>query len=112
MAAGVFRIGAAPGATLACIPTSRKRHTITETDEVERALRPLRERMRGRIDFGELVRLGAGVKLERLDSEEADAQRRRELRERFLTRTRTGEGVDFERLREAHERGCAQAADG
>jgi hypothetical protein len=87
------------------MPTTRKRHTITETDEIERALRPVREWTAGRVDLGELVRLGARVKLERLERQEAGARRRAELRDRFLERTRTGEGVDFELLSEVHARG-------
>lgn len=94
------------------MPTTRKRHTITETAEIERALRPLRQWTHGRVDLGELVRLGAGVKLEQLQREEANARERAALRERFLERTRTGDGVDFERLREVHERGWAQSIDG
>lgn len=94
------------------MPTTRKRHTITETEEIERALRPLRQWTQGRVDLGELVRLGAGVKLERLRREEAGARDRAERRERFLERTRTGDGVDFELLREVHDRGWAQPIDG
>ena len=36
---------------------------------------------------------------------DADELLRAELRERFLARTRSGRGVDFEALAEVHERG-------
>lgn len=64
------------GATLGPVPTTRPRHTITETPPVQAALDELRARMRAdeRIDFAELVRLGAEVKARRLSAENEDAQ--------------------------------------
>ncbi len=53
------------------MPTKRRRHAITETPPVERALQPLRERLAGeRLDLAELVILGAGEKLARIEDEE------------------------------------------
>lgn len=55
------------------MPTKRRRHAITETPPVERALEPLRDRLADeRIDWGELVILGAQAKLARLDAERAE----------------------------------------
>lgn len=57
------------------MPTSRPRHTITETPPVREALDGLRSRMAGeRIDFAELVVLGAGVKVRQLPDDAAAAR--------------------------------------
>lgn len=54
------------------MPTKHRRHAITETPRVRRALEPLRERLAGeRLDLGELVVLGAEAKLAQLDEERA-----------------------------------------
>jgi hypothetical protein len=45
------------------MPTTRPRHTITETEPVAAALEELRGATGDRIDFGELVVLGARAKL-------------------------------------------------
>jgi hypothetical protein len=57
------------------VPTTRPRHTITETPTVQAALDKLRARLREGegIDFGELVTLGAQAKLRRLSTEDAAA---------------------------------------
>lgn len=68
------------------MPTTRPRHTITETPPVHKALDELRAEMRGnsiglredRIDFAELVILGAQAKAERLRRESAAAREARE----------------------------------
>lgn len=86
------------------MPTTRKRHSITETDEVESALRSLRERG-VRIDFGELVIRGAASLREELEVHDAAAARRRELRRRFLERTREARGFDLDAALEAREQG-------
>ena len=86
------------------MPTTRRRHSITETDAVERALEPLRARG-VEVDFGELVTLGAAAKAEQLDAAVDDEQRRAELRARFLERTSTGAGIDVDALVEAREQG-------
>lgn len=56
------------------MPTTRSRHTITETPPVQEALDVLRSKLRKgeKIDFAELVTLGAEVKARRLSAEEAE----------------------------------------
>jgi hypothetical protein len=55
------------------VPTTRPRHTITETPPVQAALDELRAKLgeEERIDFAELVRLGAEVKARRVATEDA-----------------------------------------
>jgi hypothetical protein len=55
------------------MPTTRPRHTITETPPVQAALDQLRRKLGEgkRIDFVELVMLGAEVKARRLAAEDA-----------------------------------------
>jgi hypothetical protein len=77
-------IGAARCYT-ATVPTALPRHTITETPPVRKALDELRARLNGeRVDYAELVILGARAKARRLpdggDTEEA-RQARKELGE-------------------------------
>ncbi len=56
------------------MPTAHPRHTITETPLVRQALDTLRARLAGeRIDFAELVVLGAGVKVRQLPDHAAAA---------------------------------------
>lgn len=62
------------------MPTTRRRHAITETPPVQRALDALRQELGDeRLELSELVILGADAKLARLRSErdETDALRRR-----------------------------------
>jgi hypothetical protein len=64
------------------MPTTRPRHTITETPPVQAALDELRSRLDAteRIDFAELVTLGAQVKARRLADRSEEARRaRREM---------------------------------
>jgi hypothetical protein len=73
------------------VPTTRPRHTITETPPVQEALDELRAKLNGdRIDFAELMILGARAKARRLpeggDTEEA-RRARNELAEMILTRS-------------------------
>ena len=57
------------------MPTAHPRHTITETPPVREALDGLRARLAGqRIDFAELVVLGAGVKVRQLPDDAAAAR--------------------------------------
>jgi hypothetical protein len=73
------------------VPTTRPRHTITETPSVQAALEGLRAKLGegARIDFGELVTLGAQVKMRRLADRDEEARRaRREIID-WLT---TGDG--------------------
>lgn len=63
------------------MPTTRPRHTITETPPVQATLDELRARLGEgeRIDFAELVTLGAKIKMRLMASEDAatDTARRR-----------------------------------
>jgi hypothetical protein len=56
------------------VPTTRPRHTITETPPVQEALDELRAKLgKGeRIDFAELVELGARAKARRLSADEQE----------------------------------------
>jgi len=66
------------------VPTTRPRHTITETPSVQAALDKLRARLgeAERIDFAELVTLGAEAKARRLAADDdAAAEGRRKLAE-------------------------------
>jgi hypothetical protein len=59
------------------MPTTRPRHTITETPSVQAALDKLRARLEEaeRIDFAELVMLGAEAKERRLAEQDDEARR-------------------------------------
>jgi hypothetical protein len=70
------------------VPTTRPRHTITETPPVQAALDELRGKLGEgeRIDFAELVTLGAEVKARRVATEDAAAATaRRRLAEMIRT---------------------------
>jgi hypothetical protein len=61
------------------MPTTRPRHTITETPPVQEALDELRAKLGGRpIDFSELVILGARAKARWLPDDDEKARRARE----------------------------------
>jgi hypothetical protein len=59
------------------VPTTRPRHTITETPSVQAALDKLRARLgeAERIDFAELVKLGAEAKARSLSERDREARR-------------------------------------
>jgi hypothetical protein len=60
------------------VPTTRPRHTITETRPVQEALDELRAKLSGDpIDFAELVILGARAKARRLPDDGEKARRAR-----------------------------------
>ncbi len=62
------------------MPTTRPRHTITETPPVQEALDELRAKLSGDpIDFAELVIIGARVKARRLPDDEKARKAREEL---------------------------------
>jgi len=85
---------------------------VTETDEVGAALERVRQAAPDRcVNVSELVLLGAERKLELLRRASGDDQHRAELRERFLQRTRSGEGIDWDAALAVHERGWAHAPD-
>lgn len=70
------------------MPTTRPRHTITETPPVQEALDELRAKLNGeRIDLAELVILGAHAKARRLQDDNAAA---RAARKRLADMIRTG----------------------
>jgi hypothetical protein len=72
------------------VPTTRRRHTITETPPLQEALDELRAKLGEgeRIDFGELVALGARVKARRLHTDDAAARAaRKRLADRIRTRS-------------------------
>jgi hypothetical protein len=70
------------------VPTQHRRHAITETPPVKEALDELRGELGdGRIEFGELVILGARQKAAQLRAERDDtASRRRQLASRIRRR--------------------------
>jgi len=86
------------------VPTSHPRHTITETPPVREALDDLRARLAGqRIDFAELVVLGAGVKVRQLPN---DAGAAREAADRLAAMVRDRAiPVDVEAAEEVKRRG-------
>jgi hypothetical protein len=72
------------------MPTTLPRHTITETPPLREALDELRAKLGEgeRIDFGELVVLGAQVKVRRLQTDDAAARAaRKRLAEMIRTRS-------------------------
>jgi len=79
------------------VPTTRPRHTITETPPVQAALDQLRAKLGEgeRIDFAELVRLGAEVKARRTADPSGEASRAREEIAQWI-RTGNGPEVDVE----------------
>lgn len=76
------------GATLTRMPTKRRRHAITETPRVEAALDELRQESGADgVDLGELIVLGAGVKLGAIRSErDGGATKRQRLADRVRSR--------------------------
>jgi hypothetical protein len=77
------------------VPTNRRRHAITETPPVEAALDELRHELgTDRIELGELVILGAQLKLQNLRATRAhEADRRAKLADRVRAR-RVGADLD------------------
>lgn len=86
------------------VPTTRKRHSITETPPVQEALDRLRSRGID-VDLPDLVVRGADVRLRELDEMAWSEQEQAALRERFLDRSSSGEGIDVGVLIDVHERG-------
>ncbi len=91
----------------ASVPTKHRRHAITETPPVRAALDELREEIGGgRIEFGELVILGAHQKVAQLRAERDDAAaRRRRLADRIRRRD---VGVDVAAADEVRRSGWAR----
>jgi hypothetical protein len=72
------------------VPTTKPRHTITETDPVREALDELRSVQGGeRIEFPDLVIRGARDKVRELRAESGSARR---ARQEIAEGIRTGEG--------------------
>jgi hypothetical protein len=70
------------------VPTTRRRHAVTETEPVRIALDELRRELgTDRVELGELVVLGARAKLAALRSQrQGDAALRRSLADRVRAR--------------------------
>jgi uncharacterized membrane protein len=70
------------------VPTTRRRHAITETEPVQAARDELRHELgTDRVELGELVVLGAAAKLAGLRAQrEGDAALRRRLADRVRAR--------------------------
>ncbi len=67
------------------MPTARPRHTITETPPVQEALDRLRARAGSeKLDFAELVVLGAEEKRRRLEQDDEAARAARERLARYI----------------------------
>lgn len=83
------------GAHTHLMPTNRRRHAITETPPVEAALGELRQELgTDRIELGELIILGAQVKLQNLRATRAhETERRARLADRVRGR-RVGADLD------------------
>ena len=103
-----FIPGTALGATLAAVPTKLPRVSVTLTPPLQEA----RERLRQRgvnVTVAQLALAGAKELLAEADAQEADDQRRRELRERLTQRLRHGDAIDPDTLREVRETGWTRA---
>ena len=94
------------------MPTTRPRHTITETQPVQEALDELRSKLGegARIDFAELLTLGAQVKARRLPDRTEEARRtRREIAE--WIRTGNGPKMDIAAADEVKHLGLIASDD-
>ncbi len=90
------------------MPTTRRRHAITETEPVQAALDELRRELgTDRIELAELVVLGAGAKVAAIRAERDDASL---LRRRLADRVRAREAlVDLDAADEVRRSGWARA---
>ena len=90
------------------MPTSRRRHAITETPRVQAALDELRGELGGdRIELAELVVLGAREKVAQLRASRGEQQ---DLRRRLAQRVRDGRvPVDPDAADEVRRTGWARA---
>ena len=89
------------------VPTKRRRHAITETPRVQVALDALRQELGSdSVELGELVVLGAGVKLDAIRAgRDGDAAKRRRLADRVRSRAI---GADVEAADEVRSAGWAR----
>jgi len=92
------------------VPTTRPRHTVTETPPVHEALEELRAKLNGDpIDFAELVVLGARAKARRLPN---NTEKARKARGRLAEMIRTGTvPVDRDAAREVKHLGLTANYD-
>ncbi|HET7443254.1 MAG TPA: hypothetical protein VFJ57_01205 [Solirubrobacterales bacterium] len=87
------------------MPTKRRRHAVTETPPVQAALDELRAELgEERIQLGELVILGANVKLAALRSRRDDRAARLQSLARRV-RNREMPGIDLGAAREVRTKG-------
>lgn len=86
------------------VPTTRKRHSITETPPVQEALDRLRSRG-VEVNLPDLVVRGADMRLRELEEVARSKHEQAALRERFLERSSSAEGIDVEALIDVHEHG-------
>lgn len=95
------------------MPTTRPRHTITETPPVAAALDKLRARLgeAEKIDFAELVTLGAEAKARRLADQSEEARR---ARQEIIGWILNGDGpkVDLDAAAEVKHLGLIARYDG
>jgi hypothetical protein len=85
------------------VPTTRRRHAITETEPVQAALDELRRELgTDRVELGELVVLGVGAKLAALRAQrDGDAILRRRLADRIRARETPVDRDAADRVRSA-----------
>ncbi len=101
-------MGAAPWCYTCGVPTKHPRVSVTVTPP----LREARERLRRRgvnASVAELALAGAHELLAVAEAQDADGQRRRELRQRLTQRLRSGDALDADALREVRESGWTRA---
>jgi len=104
----VVQSGAAPRCYTSGVPTKHPRVSVTVTPPLQEA----RERLRRRgvnASVAELALAGAHELLAVVEAQDADGQRRRELRQRLTQRLRSGDALDADALREVRESGWTRA---
>jgi len=101
-------IGAVPRCYTSDVPTKHPRVSVTVTPPLQEA----RERLRRRgvnASVAELALAGAHELLAAAEAQDADGQRRRELRQRLTQRLRGGDALDADALREVRQSGWTRA---
>jgi hypothetical protein len=97
-----------PGATLGRVPTTRRRHAITETPPVQEALDELRDALGSdRVPMGDVVIRGAREMATELREQKSDKARRlNRLADRICNRE--GFGMSLEAAEEVRRTGWAR----